>query len=316
MSKPQLIIAGSIAIDRIMNFSGRYQELLQAGSLDVLSLSVLVDRLHETRGGIAPNITHALAALGEKPILLGSIGQDHADYLKDLARAGIETKHVHVSTLPTASFTAFTDADNNQMAGFYPGAMADSARLSLTPWSGQDVLVCLSAHDPLAMRRQAEECAEHNLRLFYDPGQQVSNVSAADLRAGVKAAEVVAVNEFEQSVLCSKLGITPDELAAKVPLVVVTRGEKGSLLRGTSLEKPVEVKSAKPLAVLDPTGAGDAYRAGFLFGYLRQWGVKQCAQLGSVTASFVLEGSGPQVPLSLTEIIERYEQTYNEEVTL
>lgn len=316
MPGTQLVICGSIAIDRIMAFSGHYRELIKPENIDVLSLSVLVDSMTQAHGGIGPNIASAAAALGEKPVLLGSIGGDAIAYRDELSQRGIDTSHVHVSDLPTASFTAFTDADNNQVAGFYPGAMSDSGSLSLAPWSGQDALVCISAHDPGAMRRQVTECKQHNLRLFYDPGQQVSNVSAEDLAAGVEAAEVVALNEYEKDVLCDKLHITEAELAGRVKTLIITHGARGSVITGTAHHEEVTVPVAKPSVVVDPTGAGDAYRAGFLYGYLRQWDVKVCAQLGSVLASFILEQAGTQVSLAKDAIQQRYQETYNEEVQL
>jgi adenosine kinase len=316
MGKPQLLVAGSIAVDRIMSFSSRYQDLIKPEHLEVLSLSVLVDTMTEARGGIGPNIAFALAALGEKPTLLGSAGHDSTDYLAQLKSLGINTDHVHISELPTASFTAFTDADNNQVAGFYPGAMGDSESVSLGIWSGADALVCLSAHDPAAMRRQVQECVEHGIRLFYDPGQQVSNVPAEDLAAGVAAAELLAVNEYEQNILCEKLGISLDELAGRVGLLVTTRGENGSLITGTSMPHSIHIPIATPAKIVDPTGAGDGYRAGFLYGYVRQWDVKVCAQLGSVVASFILEQAGTQVPLAIDAIKQRYQETYKEEVNL
>ena len=316
MSKPQLIICGSIAIDRIMSFPGRYRELIQPEKLDVLSLSVLVDNMTITSGGIGPNIAYIAAQLGEQPVLLGSVGEDATDYLQQLSEAGINTDSVHHSGLPTASFIAFTDADNNQIAGFYPGAMGDSASVSLEPWAGQDVLFCLSAHDPAAMRRQSEECAKLGIRLFYDPGQQVNNVSGADLRVGLEAAELVAVNEYERTVLCDKVGISTDQLSAMVPILITTRGEHGSIISGKLVPEPLQIASATPAQIIDPTGAGDAYRAGFLYGYLRQWEARVCAQLGSVVASFVLEQAGTQVDISLPAITERYQQTYNEELSL
>lgn len=316
MPTPQLIISGSIAVDRIMNFSGRYQELIQPDRINVLSLSVLVDNLHQANGGIGPNIAYAAAALGERPVLLGSAGADANAYMQQLSDAGVDVSYVHTSDLPTATFTAFTDADNNQVAGFYPGAMGDAESLTLAPWKDQDALLCLSAHDPAAMRRQVTECGEYQVRLFYDPGQQVSNVPGEDLAAGIAAAELVAVNEYELSILSEKTGTSVEDLTATIPLLIVTKGAEGSMISGKNMPESVAIPAAKPKQIIDPTGAGDAYRAGFLYGYLRQWDVKQCAQLGSVVASFVLEQNGTQVPLSVPDIINRYQQTYNEEVTL
>jgi adenosine kinase len=316
MSNPQLIISGSIAIDRIMNFSGRYKDLIQPDKLHVLSLSVLLDKLEETQGGVGANIAYNAAQLGEQPILLGSVGPDAAAYVEQLSSAGVNTGFIHVSKLPTASFNVMTDSDDNQVGGFYPGAMADSATLDLSRWAGQDVLVSVSAHDPAAMRAQVAQCQQHGLRLFYDPGQQVSNVPGADLQAGVAAAEALIVNDFEMGVLCTKTEMEPDALKAKIPIVITTYGKDGSIIEGARVKAPVKVAAAQPTQVVDPTGAGDAYRAGFLYGYLRQWELPACGRLGAVVASFIIERHGTQQRLSKPAIIKRYRETFNEEVTL
>jgi adenosine kinase len=316
MSKPVLILCGSIALDRIMNFSGSYKDLIRPDKLHVLSVSVLLDTLEETRGGVAANIAHNIALLGEQPVLLGSVGPDAAGYVKDLLNQGIDTTSIHISKMPTASFNVMTDRDDNQVGGFYPGAMADSNSLSLKPWAGQNVLVCVSAHDPAGMRAQVAECQEYNLPLFYDPGQQVSNSPAPDLRAGIDAAEILIVNDYELSVLCEKIATTPEKIKAKIPLVITTFGKDGSVIEGARANGPLKIPAAKPAALTDPTGAGDAYRAGFLYGYLRQWPLRNCGQLGAVTASFVIEHHGTQVQLSKAAIVKRYHQTFNEEITL
>jgi adenosine kinase len=316
MAKPQLIICGSIALDRIMNFSGKYRDLIKPDKLHVLSLSVLLDKLEESPGGIGANIAHNLALLGDQPILLGSVGPDASGYVKRLAAAGIDTSFVHVSQLPTASFNVMTDTDDSQVGGFYPGAMADSASLTLKPWAGQDVLVCVSAHDPAAMRAQVAECQKYSLRLVYDPGQQVSNSPAPDLKAGLDAAEILIVNDYELSVLCEKTSTTPEAVKTKIPIVVTTLGRDGSVIEGSKVPSPVKIAAAKPASITDPTGAGDAYRAGFLYGYLRQWQLRDCGQLGSGVASFVIEHHGTQTRFSKDDITKRYQQTFNEEITL
>ena len=316
MGKTQLIVCGSIAIDRIMNFGGSYTDLIEPAKLHVLSVSVLVDSLKEASGGTGANIAYNLAALGNRPVLLGAAGHDATAYLERLASQGVDTSQVHRSELPTASFNVLTDSNNNQVGGFYPGAMADADGLSFAPWAGQDVLVCLSAHDPAAMRRQVAESADHQLRLVYDPGQQVSNISAEDLQAGVAAAEVVIVNDYELGVLSSKTGLSAADLQARVPVFITTHGVDGSVVSGNRLDHVTQISSAPPARVTDPTGAGDAYRAGFLHGYLRQWDVKACGQLGSVVASFVLEQVGTQTNLSHADISARYQQIFNQEIEL
>ena len=316
MADTRLVICGSIAIDRIMNFNGSYRELIEPSKLATLSVSVLVDSLETSRGGVAANIAYSLAELGEYASLVGSVGKDATDYIKDLATKNISTQAVHFSELPTASFNVITDSQGNQVGGFYPGAMADTSSSSLQYWidSMEDVIVCVSAHDPAAMRRQVQECADSNLRLFYDVGQQVSNLPASDLQKGIDAAEVLIVNDYELGVLIQKTGHTIEELRAKIPVLVTTHGEKGSAISGTKIGTPITVSSAKPSKIIDPTGAGDAYRAGFLYGYLRQWDVRKCGQLGATVASFVLEKHGTQITLNRTSIADRYETTFNEEL--
>lgn len=311
----QLVICGSVALDRIMSFSGRYRDLITPDNIDVLSLSPLLDSLKNSPGGIGANITYSLARLGEKPILLSSVGSDAKEYLQDLENAGVDVSHIHMSQLPTASFNVITDSDGNQVGGFYPGAMGDSESVSFKPWQNQDVLAMVSAHDPNAMNRQVAECQANGIRLIYDPGQQVT-APATDLQGGIKAAEVMFVNEYELGILCETTGISLTELKSQVPILVTTLGKDGSVIEGQNMSAPLRVGIATPSQVIDPTGAGDGYRAGFLYGYLRQWDLADCGRLGAVVSSFIVEQQGTQHPLSKQAIMERYHQTFKTEVAL
>lgn len=313
MSK--LIVCGSIAIDRIMNFGGRYRDLIQPDKLHVLSLSVLLDKLEDTPGGIGANIAANLARLGDRPVLLGSVGKEAESYIDNLAALGIDVSHVHFSQLPTASFNVITDGEDSQVGGFYQGAMSDSDDLSLQPWQGQDAVVVIAAHNPEAMNRQVRECQQYGLKLVYDPGQQVAD-PATDLATGVSEADVLIVNDYEFSLLCQKLNVAPDELKKRIPIVITTLGKDGSVIEGRDVPAPVRVGIAKPDTVADPTGAGDGYRAGFLYGYLRQWDLLKCGQLGAVIASFIVERHGTQVEFSREDVIKRYQANFNKEIEL
>lgn len=315
MGNTQIIICGSVAIDRIMSFKGRYRELITPENINVLSLSPLLDSLKNSRGGTGANIAYNLARLGEKPVLLGSAGEDASSYLNDLGRAGVDVSFVHTSKLPTASFNVITDSDGNQIGGFYPGAMTDSQTLSFEQWASADVMAMVSAHDPDAMNRQVAECKQLGIRLIYDPGQQVAS-PVTDLTDGIKTAEVLLVNEFELGILCEKTGRSPEELKDIVPLLVVTRGKDGSVISGSKITRQISIGIAAPNRIADPTGAGDAYRAGFLYGYLRQWDVTLCAQLGAVMSSFIIEQQGTQFHFSINELKERYKQAFKTEVKL
>lgn len=299
-----------------MNFSGKYLDMIHPEKLHVLSLSILLDKLEDTPGGSGANIAYNSALLGDTPILFDSVGQDAARYMQKLAAAGVNTDFVHTSQLPTASFNVITDVDDNQVGGFYPGAMGDAASLSLKQWAGQDVLVVIAAHDPGSMRTQVQECQQYQMRLLYDPGQQVSNVPGPDLMAGALAAEVLIVNDYELGVLCKKSELSEADLKAKVPIVITTLGKDGSVIEGSQAKTPLKIAAAKPAQVVDPTGAGDAYRAGFLYGYLRKWELAKCGQLGSVLASFTVEQHGTQVATTKQAIMQRYQETFNEGIEI
>lgn len=309
----QLVVTGSIAIDRIMNFSGSYADHIHPEKLDRLSVSIFLDSVADSYGGVAANIAYTLALLGDEPILLGSVGPDGLLYMEKLAHHGVNIAHVFESKLPTATFTVMTDGQQNQIGGFYPGAMFDSESLQLQPWANQDALVIVSPHNPATMRAQVQECKELGLRLCYDIGQQVSNTQPEDMQAGIAAAELVIVNDYELSVLAKKTGRTVDDIKKHVPVVVTTFGPHGSRIEGVAVPEPIEVGVAEPQQIVDPTGAGDAYRGGFLYGYARGWDLRACAQLGAACASFALEHHGTQAHTWTTHTLaERYSHAFGD----
>ena len=289
--------------------------MIKPDKLHVLSLSVLLDKLEDTRGGIGANIAASLAQLGEKPVLLGSVGADAKPYVEDLNNLGIDTSHIHFSQLPTASFNVITDGDDSQVGGFYQGAMSDADSLSFKPWQGEDIVAVIAAHNPEAMNRQVKECQDYGLKLVYDPGQQVAD-PATDLAAGVAAADVVIVNDYELGLLCQRLDTSPEKLKSQVPVLITTLGKDGSVIEGRDVASPLSIGTAKPTAVTDPTGAGDGYRAGFLYGYLRQWDLRVSGQLGATVASFIVEEHGTQRQFSKQDIMDRYRDNFNEEIEL
>lgn len=317
MGTLKLIVCGSIAHDRNMRFPGKFAEVIDPAKLSSLSVSVLVDNVTDSWGGSGPNIASAAAQLGiERPVLYDAAGPDASDYLGRLASLGIDTSYMHVSKVPSASFSVLTDAVGNQFGGFYPGAMGDARSLTFEHWKADEIFACLSAHDPLAMRSQVAECRTRSIRMLYDPGQQVTNISGEDLRAGIAAAELVMVNDYEHAILLQKTGFSAQELANSVPILVVTHGKQGSTITGNRVNSRLVIAAAQPGNVVDPTGAGDSYRAGFLRGYLRQWDLEKCGKLASTVASFLVEHQASQCQLSLPAVTQRYRQTFNEEVTL
>lgn len=312
MSTP-ILVSGSIAIDRIMNFGGRYSDHIHPQKLDSLSISIFLKELKDAYGGVGANIAYSLALLGEEPILIGSVGKDALLYMEKLAHDGVNITHVYESALPTASFNVITDADQNQVGGFYPGAMFDSDTLTFAPWKDRSPLVVVSPHDPKAMKRQVKECKDWGLRLCYDIGQQVSNLPGDEMRAGVECAEILILNDYEITVLSQKTGLRIDEIKATVPIVITTLGKKGSIIEGAKVPKAITVGVAKPKQVADPTGAGDAFRSGFLYGYARDWPLKASSQLGAVCGTYAIETMGTQShTFTVDEISKRYLETFKE----
>jgi adenosine kinase len=217
--------------------------------------------------------------------------------------------------LPTATFSTLTDKDNNQVGGFYPGAMGDSSSLTFIPWKDENVLAVISAHDPAAMRQQVEECTLHNIRYIYDVSQQASNLSADDIKLGLQKTEILCANDYELGLISQKLDKTEAEIIQSVPICITTLGKAGCRIEGKRVAKPISVSAVPNLQVVDPTGAGDAFRAGFFFGYIRSWPLEKCAKLGCVVASFAIEQHGTQEHnFSLTAIRRRHQQTYGEAI--
>ncbi len=289
-----LILAGSIAFDRIMVYPGKFAEIIQPDKLHVLSVSVLLSDLQESRGGVSANIAYTLALLGEKPILYGAVGDNARAYMAALAELGVQTQHVYYSKLATATFTVMTDQADCQVGGFYPGAMSDGEQLCLTHFKDQHPLVVISPHDPAQMARQVAEAQKLGMRMVYDIGQQVSNVSVEDLKAGLAAAEVLIVNDYEMGVLVQRTGLSKTDIIGRLKVCIITLGENGSEVYLAGQTQPTAIPVVPVAKVVDPTGAGDAFRAGFLYGYLRDWSPIKAAQLGATTAAYAVEKMGTQ----------------------
>ncbi len=305
---PQLVLAGSLSIDHILQYGGSLSEQLQSAPLESLSLSVLLSGVTNSEGGIAGNIAYSSALLGEQPILFGSIGDDQPSYLAKLTKMGVQTDQTHISKLPTASFTVITDAKSCQIGGFHPGAMTDSESLSLEKFIDQNVLIVLSAHDPAQMQRHIEQAAKYKLRLVFDIGQQIAALSTEVVLAGLRTAELLLVNEYELELVLQRAAITKAELLDMVPLVVVTLGKEGCQIYQQGKELRVKAVTAK---MVDPTGAGDAFRAGFFYGYVRNWPLTLSAQLGATVAAFAVETSGTQQHVfTRAQLDQRYKKQY------
>lgn len=311
----RIAVTGSIATDYLMTFPGRFAEQLMAEQLDQVSLSFLVDGLELRRGGVAANICYGLGQLGLRPVLVGAVGDDfNNDYRAWLKRHGVDTASVHVSELKhTARFLCTTDDDQNQIASFYTGAMEEARFIELEPVVdrvGDIDMVVVSPNDPEAMLRHTVEAHELGLPVLADPGQQLARMEGKQIRRLVDGATYLITNEYERALLEGKTGWSADEVLARVGTRITTLGAKGSLIEidGTP---PVEVPTAQENHRRDPTGVGDAFRAGFLAGRAWDLNLERSAQVGSMLATCVLEHVGTQeYELDLDEFLSRLGATY------
>ena len=305
----KLVVTGSIAYDYLMSFPGKFTEHFLADHMQRLSLSFLVDTMDKRRGGCAPNIAYTLALLGERPQLMGTAGQDFGEYRQWLEAAGVDTSLVRqVPDKFTASFFCSTDTDNNQIASFYNGAMANAAELSFRTIE-RPGLAIISPNDPAAMGQYAEECRALQIRYIFDPGQQCARMSGTELRDGIVGADIVICNDYEFELIRQKTGMGEQEILQVAAMLVVTRGEEGSWLY--QRDGRVEVKAVAPRRIVDPTGVGDAFRGGFMKGIAVGAPFPICAELGSVAATYALEHLGSQShAYTLAEFKGRYEDHF------
>ncbi|MFF7779586.1 carbohydrate kinase family protein [Streptomyces tanashiensis] len=310
----RIAVTGSIATDHLMTFPGRFSEQLLADRLDRVSLSFLADNLEVRRGGVAANIAFGLGVLGLRPALVGAVGADFEPYRVWLKDHGVDTDSVRVSaSLHTARFVCTTDRDQNQIATFYAGAMAEAREIDLrevVARTGRLELVLVSPDDPEAMLRHTRACRDLGIPFAADPSQQLARLDGAEVRELVDGARFLFTNEYETALLLEKSGWTEGEVLRRVGTWVTTHGEAGVRIRGEG-RGPLAVPAVEVPAVVDPTGVGDAFRSGFLAGTL--WGVPErcAAQLGCAVAATVLDSVGTQeYRLGRDSLLDRIRTTY------
>jgi len=292
-----IAVTGSIATDHLMRFPGKFSEQLLAEHLQKVSLSFLVDDLVVHRGGVAGNMAYAIGVLGGKAALVGAAGVDFTDYREWLESAGVDCSNVLISdTQHTARFVCTTDLDMAQIASFYPGAMSQARNIKLANLIadiGEPELVIVGANDPEAMFVHTEECRELGLAFAADPSQQLARLSGEEIRRLVDGAAILFSNDYEWDLMLSKTGWTDADVLAQVGLRVTTLGADGVDLVGADGTK-IHVGVVPETAQVDPTGVGDAFRAGFLTGRGAGLDLEHSAQLGSLVAVLVLETTGTQ----------------------
>jgi len=296
-------VTGSMAFDYIMSFPGKFADHILPDQIEILSVSFLVDSMRRERGGTAGNIAYTLALLGQPVLLMATVGQDAADYIDALEKQGVDIGGVlQLPTDFTASFFVSTDTTNNQIASFYTGAMAKAGQISFVDQDHNKISIAIiSPNDPQAMVKYVRECKELDIPYIYDPSQQIPRLTPEELSEGITGAKILVVNDYEYKLIKKQTGLDDSDIQMKVETVIITQGEKGALIRSIqvgpdrkALLEEILVPAVPPHHIADPTGIGDAFRAGLITGMLRGYPWEVSGRMGSLAATYVLEQYGTQ----------------------
>ena len=310
-----IFVSGSLAYDFIMNFPDDFENHILEDKIHKINVSFTIDELEKNLGGTAGNIAYNISLLNKKPEIFAPIGKNNKKYFDWLEQNDISKDYIHVSDKYTASAHITTDKKDNQITAFHPGALNDASNLSTKDIEGDIDLFINSPNDAEAMLKYNKELSEKSTEVVFDPGQQITTFNKQQLLQALESSDILVGNDYEISLIKDKTNLSKQEINNKVNLLITTLGEKGSMIEND--DQTTEVESAKVQQVLDPTGAGDAYRAGFFVGYQAELGLKKCAQLGSTLASFAIENYGTQNHSpELNDIKNRYKSSYSEELVL
>lgn len=309
----RILVSGSLAYDRILNFRGLFADSLIPDKTHQINVSFFAPDLAESFGGTAGNIAYSLGILGINPQIFARAGNDFAPYLTHLEKAGVDTGHIEVDEkVRTAFATILTDEKDNQIAAFYPGAMGKPYALPL-PAPEEAALAIVAAGNPDDMRTLPKYFRERGIPYIFDPAQQIPMLSADDLAGGIQRSRMLIANDYELALIMKKTGWSEKDIMKETEILVTTLGGEGSRIqtRNGSLAIP----PGKPKKAKDPTGAGDAYRAGFIFGLLNEWPLPVVGRFAGIIACYTVETYGTQAhTFTLDEVQSRYRENFNEEV--
>ena len=303
----RVLVSGSMAYDTIMVFDGHFKDHILPDRVHMINVSFLAPSLKREFGGCAANIAYNLHGLGGQASVLAAVGKDGEDYVRRLAGLGIDTSHILVcEDLYTAQAFITTDLADNQISAFHPGAMSQAHEVS-APSSAAWGIVAPNGKE--AMLRHAREFTEAGIPWILDPGQALPLFSGDELKDLLGGATALAVNDYECGLMSEKTGLSEAQLAACVESLVVTRGAEGSVLR--QADRVEKIAAVAVTHAIDPTGCGDAYRGGLLYGLSTGLGWSVAVRLGSVMGAIKIEHAGPQNHrVDREQVAQRYQQAY------
>ncbi len=328
-----IVVTGSLAFDTILDFDGVFSDHILSDQLHKINLSFLASDMQKTNGGTAGNIAYNLGLLECKPLLLSFFGKEAENYREFLKKHGVD---VSLAPLSQKYFSSqafiLTDKNDNQIASFYPGSMQENSKLeirnpkqvqnfnlkiqnnlTMEQWNNETMVV-ISPNTPEAMRNFVEECKQNKIKYMYDPGMQLPRLTDEDLNEGILNSEILIGNDYEMELMRKRMGGN-----IRVPILITTLGEKGAVVFDHRNGKDIQdlISPSKPREIIDPTGAGDAFRAGFLAGYSRGFDLKTCGQMGACVAVYTVEKYGTQThEFSVYDFCKRYKENYGVELQI
>ncbi len=311
-----VIVTGSVAYDTLTHYAGKLSDRLPHDEAATVSVSLLVNDQLKQYGGTATNAAYTLKLLGIDPLVVSAVGSDFGPYATYLKKLGISTKYFQVEkTLHTSAYYAASDDGGGQVGIFYAGAMGKNSSLSLVPLVKKAPLALVTPNSPDASTHMVSECQRLGIPYLYNPGFNTMLLTPETMLSAIKQAKILIANDAEFEVITNKLEMSLEEICKMVPIVVQTIGSKGSILYNEG--KSIAVGITKIKKFVDPSGAGDAYMAGFVAGYLRNLDLVTCCQIGSVAAAYTVESQGTQVhTFTTSEFAKRYKDAFGEKLAL
>lgn len=310
----RILLSGSLAYDYVMSIPERLSDHILPDHLDKLNLSLVANKLRRTRGGTAGNIAYTMSLLNTHPLTVGALGSDGTEYLDFMRGRNLETKYIaQDKQIISSSVYIVTDKDGNQITTFFPGV---DPMIAPSVKDVKDKIDIAIASPSGNTRRHIKECEELGIKFIFDPGQITTSFTQAEFKDILSRAYMVIGNEYETSVILERSGLSIQEIMNKVEIFITTKGADGSdiWIKGQDM---THVPVCKPDIVKDPTGAGDAYRGGFLAGFARGLNIITCAEMGSVAGTYCVEQDGGQgQSYTIPEFCERYKNTYNKSLKI
>ena len=291
--KKDIVVSGSLAYDRIMDFPGHFSDHILPEKIHAINVCFQVNSMKEKFGGTAGNIAYALKLMGENPVISAAIGQDYQRYFDWLAKNGLSIENIKIIADEfTAGAYITTDKADNQITGFNPGAMRYSSALDFAQFKPSKIMLIVSPGNLDDMVGYPRACKKKRIDYIFDPGQSLPMLDAKDVVQAIEGCRILICNDYELELITSKTGLDERELLERAGAVIVTMGEMGS--RVYTPDGEIKIPAAKAKQVVDPTGAGDAYRGGLISGLLRGKNIEESARMGSACASFAVECYGTQ----------------------